>query len=203
MFRQARAWRVCCFLASSLPPGCCSHCRQGAVHQSPKPFVCIAEDRTTTASAPSLPSKGFLFSRTKTNSTGGMIQAGRKRKGQMPYFQKMLFSAQLLGEKGKNDRLSNTRGGESGKENVTSEKECWGLLHHWGMLQSHMKNTVSFLSVSWVLDFCYACWQPACKLQKFVLGTAFDRDLYWRNGNRRSKASTGHTSASRKTQHRY
>lgn len=26
--------------------------------------------------------------------------------------------------------LSDTRRGESGKENVASEKECWGLLHH-------------------------------------------------------------------------
>lgn len=99
--------------------------------------------------------------------------------------------------------LSDTRGGESGKENVASEKECWGLLHHYGMLQSHMKITISLLSVSWVPDFYCPFWQLACKLQKFVLSTAFDRDLYWRDENRWSKASTDYTSASRKTWQKY
>lgn len=86
----------------------------------------------------------------------------------------------LLGEKSRIDRLRYSRGGEKIKENRASEKECRGLLHHLGMLQSYNKNKILFLSVTWILDFYYACWQPACKLQKSLLGKALDRDLYRR-----------------------
>lgn len=93
----------------------------------------------------------------------GWSKLGGKGEVQNPYFQKMLFSAQLLGEKGKNDRLNNTREGESGKENVTSEKECWGLLHHWGVLQTHMKKyslfSFSQLSPGFLLCLLATCMQ--------------------------------------------
>lgn len=116
-----RARRACWFLASKiLQPLWTESC----VQISKMPFVCIAEDKTTAASVPS-PFEDFLFARTKTNTTSGATQAGRK-KVQKLYFQKMLFSAQLHGEKGRNDRLSDTRGGGVGKRTWQMKRSAGG-----------------------------------------------------------------------------
>lgn len=152
---------------------------------------------------PQLPqlSKDFIFSRRKANITGGKIQVGKKRRSTKAVYSGNAVRCSVSWWE---DREWQTGTGEERvikrTQQVKRRAEICCIAGAWS---NPTWKVQSLFHLSWILDFYYVCWQPACKLQKFIPSTAFDGGLHWSDENRHSKTLTGYSSASRKTQHRY
>lgn len=142
-------------LASDLLPGCCNHCRQSCIQISKCLFFFPPLQRTEPQLHLSLlhPPRASFSQEQRLTPLVGWSKLGGKGEVQKLCFQKMLFSAQLHGEKGRNDRLSDTRGREIGKENVASKKGVLGSATSlWRAAILHKKcKSLFFQSVkSWI-----------------------------------------------------